>query len=129
MEGSGGLHGVPTAAANPFRVAAGTERVLALGERSREAEKLARLKFQLIQKEAEGQEYLANMARKRLGMKEDRSAVLGDIRAIPASVPYLAPHLDFSQRKPRHSPSPSEAQSTGQMALAPQLRTPATTRH
>ena len=81
---------------NPFKVAAGTERALALGERSREAEKLARLKFQLIQKEAQGREYVANMSRKRLGLGEDRSGVISDIRAIPTAVPYLAPHMDFS---------------------------------
>ena len=81
---------------NPFKVAAGTERVLALGERSREAEKLARLKFQLLQKEAHGRDYVANMSRKRLNLKEDRSAVITDIRAIPTDVNYLAPHMDFS---------------------------------
>ena len=86
----------PKPPANPFKVASGTERVLALGERSREAEKLARLKFQLIQKEAQGREYVANMSRKRLNLKEDRTAVLSDIRAIPTAVPYLAPHMDFS---------------------------------
>ena len=56
-------------ALNPFKVAAGTERVLALGERSREADKLARLKFQLVQKEAEGPEYVANMSKKQLNLK------------------------------------------------------------
>ena len=99
----------PQPPTNPFKVASGTERVLALGERSREAEKLARLKFQLIQKEAQGREYVANMSRKRLNMKEDRSAVISDIKAIPTAIPYLAPHMDFSQRKPRRSPSPTES--------------------
>ena len=124
LEGDGVL-----AAANPFKVAAGTERALALGERSREADKLAKLKFQLVQREAEGADYLANMSRKRLNLKEDRTAVLGEIRQIPAAVSFLAPHMDFSTRKPRHSPSPSDTLGAEQAGLALQLRTPATTRH
>lgn len=49
---------------NPFKVPFGTERSLALGERKREAEKLERLKFRLIQQEAQGVEYSANLSRK-----------------------------------------------------------------
>lgn len=49
---------------NPFKIPFGTERSLALGERKREADKLERLKFRLIQQEAQGAEYSANLSRK-----------------------------------------------------------------
>ena len=65
---------------NPFKVASGTERVLAMGERKREAEKIAKLKFALIQKEASGNSYLDNLARKRPNLIEDRSGIISDIK-------------------------------------------------
>ena len=49
---------------NPFKIPFGTERSLALRERKREADKLERLKFRLIQQEAQGAEYSANLSRK-----------------------------------------------------------------
>jgi len=56
---------VPSAL-NPYRVEPTTERVLALGERTREVDKLDSQKYKLIQRIADNAEYIDNLASKRL---------------------------------------------------------------
>lgn len=80
------------ASENPFKVAQGTERILAMGERRREIEKLNTKKFQLIQKRASGEEYIDNLYKKTIGNKEDREGIITDVKQIKA-VPFLPPSI------------------------------------
>ena len=79
---------------NPFKVDRRTERVLAMGERARELEKLEKTKYKLIQKRASGQDYIDNLNRKRLNMIEERAGIVTEVKnvnGIPHLAPYVAP--------------------------------------
>ena len=69
---------------NPFKVEKNTERVLAMGERARELEKLERDKYSLIQKRASGQDYIENLKIKRLRDIEERHGIITDVRQVAA---------------------------------------------
>ena len=60
-------------------------------------------------------------------MVENRGGILNDIKAIPASVNFLSPHMDFSKGKSRLSPSLE--QSKGDLTERSDFKTPVTSRH
>ena len=79
-------------AENPFRVEPNSERVLAYGERSRELRKLAEQKYFLSQKVAENDEYIGNLATKRLNAHGERSGIITDVKQI-TKINHLPPHI------------------------------------
>ena len=65
---------------NPFKIEKKLERVLILGERDRELDKLESNLFKLKQKQASGEVFITNLARKQLSNRVDRSGIVNDVK-------------------------------------------------
>jgi hypothetical protein len=72
--------GLAPSHSNPFKIEKKLERVLILGERDRELDKLESNMFKLKQKQASGEVFITNLARKPLSNRVDRSGIVNDVK-------------------------------------------------
>ena len=113
---------------NPYRVEPTTERVLALGERTREMEKLETQKYKLVQQIAENKEYIDNLAKKRLNRRDDRAGIITDVKKLRMQgIPHLAPHIVTGAKD--KSPSPTSTSLDISLSKAKNKLEPLTSRN